>query len=377
MAKYHIKKDGTPGVCTAQEGACPLGSTSEHFSSPEEAQRFLDTKYSGEELKAKANAFIKDLQESRRLRADNIDMEEPFTEDEFNSLKFIIDQDQKEDNDRAISIIETYTYENLGEYGQDASVRDMLNILDKAGYNVGDYTKGKADIGNLGVESTAKYIDFAKEEGRRQMVFRDAKNYLNELKDKGVLEDDFVLFKGYDLTNNNLEKFKNKMNEISFDDERIKKLNDYQSPNNASRGMHVSTALSILEGKDVDPMQEYTKNNLREENFKAISNVENSKRKLTKNVVSIASNLMDRVKDNPNFVVKPVMVDLGSQQVEHTIVHESSSGSYQMFDTNAFKTIETLPDEEIEGFSSDLADAINNKEVSINNVVNKYKKQKG
>lgn len=42
MAKYHIKKDGSPGICTAQEGACPLGGTNEHFNSPEEAQQHAD-----------------------------------------------------------------------------------------------------------------------------------------------------------------------------------------------------------------------------------------------------------------------------------------------------------------------------------------------
>lgn len=42
MAKYHVKKDGTPGVCRAQEGNCPLGDTSQHFSSKEEAQDYAD-----------------------------------------------------------------------------------------------------------------------------------------------------------------------------------------------------------------------------------------------------------------------------------------------------------------------------------------------
>ena len=42
MAKYHVKKDGTPGVCRAQEGNCPLGDSSQHFSSKEEAQDYAD-----------------------------------------------------------------------------------------------------------------------------------------------------------------------------------------------------------------------------------------------------------------------------------------------------------------------------------------------
>ena len=42
MAKYHVKKDGTPGVCRAQEGNCPLGDSSQHFSRKEEAQDYAD-----------------------------------------------------------------------------------------------------------------------------------------------------------------------------------------------------------------------------------------------------------------------------------------------------------------------------------------------
>ena len=42
MAKYHVKKDGTPGICHAQEGNCPLGDSSQHFSSVQEAQEYAD-----------------------------------------------------------------------------------------------------------------------------------------------------------------------------------------------------------------------------------------------------------------------------------------------------------------------------------------------
>lgn len=37
--KYHIKADGTPGVCKAYKEKCPLGKNTEHFSSYEEAER--------------------------------------------------------------------------------------------------------------------------------------------------------------------------------------------------------------------------------------------------------------------------------------------------------------------------------------------------
>lgn len=36
---YHIRKDGTPGVCHAQKGNCPLGGDSEHYSTASEAEQ--------------------------------------------------------------------------------------------------------------------------------------------------------------------------------------------------------------------------------------------------------------------------------------------------------------------------------------------------
>lgn len=42
MAKYHIKKDGTPGICRAKDGKCPFGNESEHFPTKEEAQNYAD-----------------------------------------------------------------------------------------------------------------------------------------------------------------------------------------------------------------------------------------------------------------------------------------------------------------------------------------------
>ena len=42
MAKYHVKKDGTPGICRAQEGNCPLGDSSQHFSNIQDAQDYAD-----------------------------------------------------------------------------------------------------------------------------------------------------------------------------------------------------------------------------------------------------------------------------------------------------------------------------------------------
>ena len=39
---YHIAKNGTPAICTAQPGKCPLGNQDEHFDTVEEAQIYAD-----------------------------------------------------------------------------------------------------------------------------------------------------------------------------------------------------------------------------------------------------------------------------------------------------------------------------------------------
>ena len=45
MARYHIKKDGTPGICHAQPGKCPLGGMSQHYASAELAQQAADAQH--------------------------------------------------------------------------------------------------------------------------------------------------------------------------------------------------------------------------------------------------------------------------------------------------------------------------------------------
>ena len=39
---YHIAKNGTPAICKAQPGKCPLGNQDEHFDTVEEAQIYAD-----------------------------------------------------------------------------------------------------------------------------------------------------------------------------------------------------------------------------------------------------------------------------------------------------------------------------------------------
>ena len=48
MMKYHIKKDGTPGLCYARTKPCPLGGAENHFDTQEEAERVSQERFENE-----------------------------------------------------------------------------------------------------------------------------------------------------------------------------------------------------------------------------------------------------------------------------------------------------------------------------------------
>lgn len=48
MSRFHINKHGVPAPCKAEHGKCPLGDNSEHFSSQEEAQNYINDKFVSE-----------------------------------------------------------------------------------------------------------------------------------------------------------------------------------------------------------------------------------------------------------------------------------------------------------------------------------------
>ena len=95
MAKYHIKKDGMPGVCRAQNGKCPYGSESEHFPTKEEAQNYADKKNEAIDKRNKlAVQFIRnrDLEIERALYPayENIDKVTDLNSD----IKVLLDNGQ-------------------------------------------------------------------------------------------------------------------------------------------------------------------------------------------------------------------------------------------------------------------------------------------
>ena len=61
---YHIKKDGTPGICRAKDGNCPYGDSSKHFPTEEEAQIYADKLNEIQKINnKKLNIFLNSLKE--------------------------------------------------------------------------------------------------------------------------------------------------------------------------------------------------------------------------------------------------------------------------------------------------------------------------
>ena len=70
---YHIKKDGTPDICRAKPGNCPLGGDENHFPTKEEAQDYADKK---NELEVKQNKINFGAEEWEKFRKEIIENEE-------------------------------------------------------------------------------------------------------------------------------------------------------------------------------------------------------------------------------------------------------------------------------------------------------------
>ena len=61
---YHIKKDGTPGICRAKPDNCPYGDSSKHFSTLEKAQIYADKLNEIKKINnKKLNIFLNSLKE--------------------------------------------------------------------------------------------------------------------------------------------------------------------------------------------------------------------------------------------------------------------------------------------------------------------------
>lgn len=94
MARYHIKKDGTPGVCHAQPGKCPLGGEGQHSPTAQAAQQSADSAHS--------NSFVGS---NNRFSSDDV----------------------KSDNDKSAATALAYTRDESTTIFNAQGVHDNLN----------------------------------------------------------------------------------------------------------------------------------------------------------------------------------------------------------------------------------------------------------
>ena len=170
MAKYHVKKDGTPGVCHAQEGNCPLGDSSQHFSSKEEAQDYADKV---NENNAN-NVTEKPKKEIKSIQIPNMNQEE--VQDE-------IDYHLNREEGRQYESLAFYTHEILNDKSMLGNEdNEFINTLRK---EFGDKTN-KIIQPERSFEDTVSQVLFDK--GLRYAYEYDYKNkeerdeYINSIK---------------------------------------------------------------------------------------------------------------------------------------------------------------------------------------------------
>lgn len=170
MAKYHVKKDGTPGVCRAQEGNCPLGDSSQHFSSKEEAQDYADKV---NENNAN-NVTEKPKKEIKSIQIPNMNQEE--VQDE-------IDYHLNREEGRQYESLAFYTHEILNDKSMLGNEdNEFINTLRK---EFGDKTN-KIIQPERSFEDTVSQVLFDK--GLRYAYEYDYKNkeerdeYINSIK---------------------------------------------------------------------------------------------------------------------------------------------------------------------------------------------------
>ena len=170
MAKYHVKKDGTPGVCHAQEGNCLLGDSSQHFSSKAEAQDYVDKV---NENNAN-NVTEKPKKEIKSIQIPNMNQEE--VQDE-------IDYHLNRSEGRKYESLAYYTHEILNDKSMLGNEdNEFINTLRK---EFGDKTN-KIIQPERSFEDTVSQVLFDK--GLRYAYEYDYKNkeerdnYINSIK---------------------------------------------------------------------------------------------------------------------------------------------------------------------------------------------------
>ena len=72
MARYHVRADGSMGVCTAREGNCPFGGDAgtRHFTNKSEAQAYSEERIKAVEAGKSLGGGFRKISRTRRLCQD-------------------------------------------------------------------------------------------------------------------------------------------------------------------------------------------------------------------------------------------------------------------------------------------------------------------
>lgn len=82
MARFHIKKDGMPGKCTATQKACPLGGSEIHFDSLIEAAQAIEARHKEKEMPKPVRKEAVDTAAERIIKSNNL-LSETMAKDVF------------------------------------------------------------------------------------------------------------------------------------------------------------------------------------------------------------------------------------------------------------------------------------------------------
>lgn len=123
LPKYHISADGTPGVCHAHKGRCPLGGVSgeeNHFDTKAEAQAAIDEQH--------MNSFTDASREHAIMQNVDWNKFEPNTQ--YNGIqRMTIDEDLSRLNDK-------YINNNLHIAGDPVRMRAFMNTTNEVGKTI-------------------------------------------------------------------------------------------------------------------------------------------------------------------------------------------------------------------------------------------------
>lgn len=176
MDIYHIRKDGTPGVCNSEIGKCSLGDISQHYSSLDQAEKAAQLQLAQEF--GSFLAYDKDI--------DNLELEEieEIMEDmAFDEVEYYLDMletELPEISERAKRAA-LFDIAMEDEFYRDAEERgigiDPANTIDSYNAIALKSTRDYDTMDSETYDKLVKYARWAKENMDKEIADRHKKNF--------------------------------------------------------------------------------------------------------------------------------------------------------------------------------------------------------